>query len=219
LKIKIENLEEQLKDKEMQITTIRSKLSNNTVGSGTMYHANLMKTLDQKDRVIDKLTRDAHNYQLQVQQQQELNKQESKQVSSSSDQSELVLKLKELAEKLDAKNKETEACQNEVYDLKDEIEMLKTQLLRKDSHVNSLELSLTQKNEEIEMIEEKVGRLVKQQQQQMALAANSAGQQEVEIENMKKQLGYLQREVATKETQVQNLINEVESDTCLNCQF
>ncbi len=219
MKIKIENLEEQLKDKEMQITTIRSKLSNNTVGSGTMYHANLMKTLDQKDRVIDKLTRDAHNYQLQVQQQQELNKQESKQVSSSSDQSELVLKLKELAEKLDAKNKETEACQNEVYDLKDEIEMLKTQLLRKDSHVNSLELSLTQKNEEIEMIEEKVGRLVKQQQQQMALAANSAGQQEVEIENMKKQLGYLQREVATKETQVQNLINEVESDTCLNCQF
>ena len=74
-------------------------------------------------------------------------------------------------------NSEIENHQNEVFDLKDELEMLKTQLLRKDSHVNSLELSLTQKNEEIEMIEEKLNRLSKQQQQQITLAQNTANQQ------------------------------------------
>lgn len=56
---KIENLEDQLKDKEMQVTTIRSKLSTSTVGAGTMYHTNLLKTLEQKDKIIEKLTKDA----------------------------------------------------------------------------------------------------------------------------------------------------------------
>ena len=62
---KIENLEEQLKDKEMQITTIRGKLSTSTVGSGSMYHANLMKTLDQKEKIIEKLTREVNKQQEQ----------------------------------------------------------------------------------------------------------------------------------------------------------
>jgi len=184
----------------MQLTTIRSKLSTSTVGSGSMYHANLMKTLEQKDRVIEKLTRDAHA--LQTQQDKDLKQPRE----TLSEQSELVAslnaRLKELGERLEAKSKEAEACQNEAYDLKDEVEMLRTQLLRKDSHVNSLELSLTQKNEEIEMMEEKLGRLGKQQQQQIAL-------QETEVETARKQVGYLQREVAAKEAQVQNLLNEV----------
>jgi len=166
-----------------------------------MYHANLMKTLEQKDRVIEKLTRDAHA--LQAQQDKDL-KQPRETLSEQSTElvASLNARLKELAERLEAKSKETEACQNETYDLKDEVEMLRTQLLRKDSHVNSLELSLTQKNEEIEMMEEKLGRLGKQQQQQIAL-------QETEVETARKQVGYLQREVAAKEAQVQNLLNEV----------
>lgn len=207
---KIENLEDQLKDKEMQITTIRSKLSNSTVGSGTMYHANLMKTLDQKEKIIEKLTKDAIAYEKQCQSQNE-----SRDGELNEQNEQLNTKIKELNEKIDVKNKEIENNQNEIYDLKDELEMLKTQLLRKDSHVNSLELSLTQKNEEIEMIEEKLDRLTKQQQQQLLVAANNANQQnnnsQIEIENLKKQINLLQKDVSVKETQIQNLTNELKS--------
>lgn len=91
--------------------------------------------------------------------------------------------------------------------------MLKTQLLRKDSHVNSLELSLTQKNEEIEMIEEKLARVTKQQQQQLALANDEASAQAtsniMEIESLKKQISQLQKELSGKEVQVKNLNSEL----------
>lgn len=91
--------------------------------------------------------------------------------------------------------------------------MLKTQLLRKDSHVNSLELSLTQKNEEIEMIEEKLARVTKQQQQQLALANDEASAQTTsnikEIESLKKQVSQLQKELSGKEVQVKNLNSEL----------
>ena len=108
--------------------------------------------------------------------------------------------------------------------MKDEVEMLKTQLLRKDSHVNSLELSLTQKNEEIEMIEEKLTRSTKQQQQQLTFAANAASQQsssnQHEIENLKNQLQAQQKEITNKEATIVKLLTELASlKVCVNCQL
>ncbi len=79
--------------------------------------------------------------------------------------------------------------------MKDEINLLKTQLIHKDSHVNSLELSLTQKNDEIEKIEEKFNRL--KQQQQFTLT---------QIETNKKQM---QRDLQTKETQLNETLKEL----------
>ena len=83
--------------------------------------------------------------------------------------------------------------------------------MRKDSHVNSLELSLTQKNEEIEMVEEKLERLTKQHQhQQMALAnSQQSSSNQLEMENMRKQCMHLQKDVSTKEIQIQQLTSEL----------
>jgi ELKS/RAB6-interacting/CAST family member 1 len=86
--------------------------------------------------------------------------------------------------------------------LKDELESFKTQLLRKDSHVNSLELSLTQKNDEIEMIEEKLQRISKHQNSQ-------SNNNLIEIENLKKQCSTYQKELQSKEIQIQQLTTEL----------
>lgn len=101
--------------------------------------------------------------------------------------------------------------------MKDELESLKTQLLRKDSHVNSLELSLTQKNEEIEMIEDKLQRATKQLQQQQMLSTSPPPIQQqsysnsnlAEIESLKLKIAALQKDVNTKDVQIQQLETEL----------
>jgi ELKS/RAB6-interacting/CAST family protein 1 len=78
--------------------------------------------------------------------------------------------------------------------------------MRKDSHVNSLEMSLTQKNEEMDILEEKIQRLTKQQQLQTTYAQN---QQQLEIDSLKKQCISYQKDVHSKETQIQQLTTEL----------
>lgn len=198
---KIDNLEEQLKDKEMQINTLRSKLTTN---SSSMFHSNVMQTLEQtleqKEKQIEKLTKEAAMGSKAQPQSQSRELELTEQIET------LNISIKELNDKVEIKNKEIQDYQNEIFDLKDEVESFKTQLLRKDSHVNSLELSLTQKNEEIEMIEEKLQRISKQQQHQSVSQSNSIM---VEVEGLKKQCGSLQKEVHAKETQIQQLTTEL----------
>ena len=76
------------------------------------------------------------------------------------------------------------------------MESFKTQLLRKDKHVNSLELSLTQKNEENEMVKEKLTLLAKQQQQHMTTSNSQSNSNLVEIENLKKLNAQLKKEAS-----------------------
>ena len=51
------------------MTTIRSKLgaggAGGSAGAGTMYHANLLKALEQKDKIIEKLTKEALRFEEQ----------------------------------------------------------------------------------------------------------------------------------------------------------
>lgn len=101
---------------------------------------------------------------------------------------------------------------NEIFYLKDELESLRTQLLRKDSHVNSLELSLTQKNEEIEIIEDKLQRTSKQlqqlqQQQQQKSQSNSNLTDS--IDSLKSKITALQKDVHAKDVQIQQLETEL----------
>ena len=157
----------------------------------------LEQSLDQKEKLIEKLTKEAMTRSYT----------QSKEIEKSDQIDTLNISIKELNEKLDLKNKEIQDYQNEIYDLKDELESFRTQLMRKDSHVNSLELSLTQKNEEIEMIEEKLLRLTKQQQQQIQISQSNNTL--IEIEGLKKQCMTLQKEVQSKEIQIQQLTTEL----------
>lgn len=214
---KIDNLEEQLKDKEMQIATLRTKLNSNSSSStssmmatgtttGSLYHTNVMhtleQTLEQKERLIEKLSKEAMRS----------SQTQSREIELSEQIETLNISLKELNEKIELKNKEIQDYQNEIFYLKDELESLKTQLLRKDSHVNSLELSLTQKNEEIEMIEEKLERASKQ----MLLAPQSSPQQKspsnsnlAEIEALRGKISTMQKDLNTKDVQIQQLETEL----------
>jgi ELKS/RAB6-interacting/CAST family protein 1 len=70
--------------------------------------------------------------------------------------------------------------------------------MHKDSHVNSLELSLTQKNDEIEKIEEKINRF-KQQQQFSS----------TQFDTNKKQVQILQKDLQSKDTQLTETLNEL----------
>lgn len=187
----------------MQISTLRSKFNSST---SSIYHSNVMQTLEQtleqKERLIEKLSKEAINRVQTQSRETELNEQIET----------LNISIKELNEKMELKNKEIQDYQNEIFYLKDELESLKTQLLRKDSHVNSLELSLTQKNEEIEMMEEKLQRLNKQQQQLAHLNTNARSQSNsnlVEIDNLKKQITNFQKDIQSKETQIQQLTTEL----------
>lgn len=83
--------------------------------------------------------------------------------------------------------------------------------MRKDSHVNSLELSLTQKNEEIDMIEEKLQRVQKQQQLAhiQAVTNSQTNANQAEQDNLRKQVSNLQKDVQSKENQIQQLTTEL----------
>lgn len=194
---KIENLEEQLKDKEIQIQTLRTKLCSNSM---SFYHNNLMQnlelSLEQKDKLIEKLSNDVKN--------QSRNK--SCDVELTEQIETLNISIKELNDKIELKNKEIQDYQNEIYDLKDEVESFKTQLTRKDSHVNSLEISLTHKNEEIEIIEEKLHRL---QKQQFQMSCTNSNQSQQEVESLKKLVTNLQKDLQSKEIQIQQLTTEL----------
>jgi ELKS/RAB6-interacting/CAST family protein 1 len=207
---KIDNLEEQLKDKEMQINTLRSKLTTN---SSSMFHSNVMQTLEQtleqKEKQIEKLTKEAAMGS-RAPPSQSQSQSQSRELELAEQIETLNISIKELNDKVELKNKEIQDYQNEIFDLKDEVESFKTQLLRKDSHVNSLELSLTQKNDEIEMIEEKLQRVSKQQQQQhQQQSVSQSSSIMVEVEGLRKQCGSLQKEVHAKETQIQQLTTEL----------
>ena len=103
---KIDNLEEQLKDKEMLIATLRSKLNLNSTST---YHTNVMQTLEQtleqKEKLIEKLTKESNmnrghgsaNYGRE----RELNEQIDT----------LNITIKELNEKIELKNKEIQDYQ------------------------------------------------------------------------------------------------------------
>jgi ELKS/RAB6-interacting/CAST family member 1 len=206
---KIDNLEEQLKDKEMQITTLRTKLN---MGSSSVFNSNVMQTLEQsleqKDKIIDKLTKEiATNRNNKSLNNENFNSINSTQFTEQIET--LNISIRELTERCDAKNKEIQENQNEIYDLKDEVESYKTQLLRKDSHVNSLELSLTQKNDEIEMMEEKIQFLMKQQQLMANSQSNKSSSTSVEVENLKKQTINLQKDIQMKDIKIQQLSNEL----------
>ena len=99
--------------------------------------------------------------------------------------------------------------------------MLKTQLLLKDSHINSLELSLTQERRNRNNRRKTYS---KQQQQQITLAANAASQQsssnQHEIENLKNQLQAQQKEITNKEATIVKLSTELASlKVCVICQL
>lgn len=77
--------------------------------------------------------------------------------------------------------------------------------------MNSLELSLTQKNEEIEIIEDKLQRTTKQvqqlqQQQQQKSQSNS---NLTEIDSLKSKITALQKDVHAKDVQIQQLETEL----------
>jgi ELKS/RAB6-interacting/CAST family protein 1 len=69
---------------------------------------------------------------------------------------------------------------------------LKTQLIHKDSHVNSLELSLTQKNDEIDELQE---------------SFNRSKQQQIDV--YKKQIKDLQKDMHLKEAKMNEVQNEL----------
>lgn len=100
---KIDNLEEQLKDKEMQISTLRSKLNSS---STSIYHSNVMhtleQTLEQKERLIEKLSKDAMSSRNQTQ---------SREIELAEQIETLNISLKELNEKIELKNKEIQDYQ------------------------------------------------------------------------------------------------------------
>ena len=88
----------------MQLTTIRSKLSTNSVGSGSMYHANILKTLEQKEKIIERMTKEAMALEKQTHTQPR-DDSVNEQVET------LNGTIKELTEKIDAKNKEIQENQ------------------------------------------------------------------------------------------------------------
>ena len=94
----------QLKDKEMQLTTIRSKPSYNSVGSGSIYHTNILKTLGQKEKIIERITKEAMALEKQTHAQPR---------DDSVNEQVLTLNrtIEELTEKIDAKNKEIQENQ------------------------------------------------------------------------------------------------------------
>ena len=90
----------------MQLTTIRTKLSTN---SGSMYHANIMKTLEQKEKVIEKLTKEA----LTLSEKQHTNNTSNKSNTNGQRENELTeqietmnVTIKELNDRVELKNKE-----------------------------------------------------------------------------------------------------------------
>ena len=230
---KIDNIEEQLRDKEMQINTLRAKLnaantnSNTSTSTSTSSGSSssstaaaaaanasssvvqaLEQALEQKERIIEKLTKDSLNRLTAPSQQQQQHEAAAAAAAVwASREKELLeqietlqLSVKELGERVECKLKEVHECQNESYYLKDELESLKTLLMRKDSHVNSLECSLTQKNDEIELMEEKLERLGKQLQQQQLEQHELVEQLEQRQQQLLAQLEQLQQQSSTTAT-------------------
>lgn len=101
---KIDNLEEQLKDKEAQINTLRNKINSNS-SSSSLYHSNVLhsleQTLEQKERLIEKLSKDALTRSHTQSREIELNEQIET----------LNISLKELNERIETKNKEIQDYQ------------------------------------------------------------------------------------------------------------
>ena len=99
---KNEALEEQLKDKEIHINTMRSKF---TSSSNSAYHTNVMQTLEQsleqKDKLIEKLTKENISINQKTNKHIELNEQIET----------LNISIKELNEKIEIKNKEIQDYQ------------------------------------------------------------------------------------------------------------
>ena len=107
---KIDNLEEQVKDKEIQINTLRSKLNMN---SKSMYHSNAMQSLEQsleqKDKIIEKLNKESMS-KSQIQ---------SREAELCEQIETLNISIKELNDKIENKNKEIQEYQvsSERFDL------------------------------------------------------------------------------------------------------
>jgi chromosome segregation ATPase len=99
---KIDNLEEQLKDKEIQVQTLRTKLNTAPASS---YHSSFVHALEQsieeKDRIIDKLNKEAQTRIQGQSRESEL----KEQIET------LNISIKELTDKIEVKNKEIQESQ------------------------------------------------------------------------------------------------------------
>jgi chromosome segregation ATPase len=91
---------------------------------------------------------------------------------------------------------------------KDEIENLRNQLLRKDSHVTSLESSLTQKNEELESLEEKLQKLFLENKTSLLILENEKNS---EIEELKNKLKKTELENISLDSEIKTKHDEISS--------
>jgi hypothetical protein len=92
--------------------------------------------------------------------------------------------------------------------LKEELECFRNQLLRKDSHVNSLEMSLTQKNEEMDLMEEKITQIIQESKLNIKKLEDDNF---ADKESIKNQCQIWQKELLDKELKIELLSTEINS--------
>ena len=137
---KIENLEEQLREKSTQIALTRAKLSAVTTTAAavsvpqqtsvttTTLVSNLETTIAEKERAIEKLREQKHT--LEIEHQEEL------------DQVQRI--LQETRTKLEQKEKDYYEGQNQIIELREQLNNGKSLLQRREAHIQTLEQQLTQ---------------------------------------------------------------------------
>ncbi|CAF0794704.1 unnamed protein product [Didymodactylos carnosus] len=213
---KIENLEEQVKDKVSQIASTRAKLTNtyqthqNQLVNSTLV-MNLEQTLQDKERQIEKLREQKHT--LDVEHQDEL------------EQMQKI--LNDSREKLEQKEKDYYEGQNQIIELKEQLNNTKSQLTRRELSLQTLEESLTDKYDEYKKRFEKEQQTRQQQQQQHStqdqkdidkLTLENRTLQELlrtcELEQNKSQreIEWMQLELTENKTKEENIEQQQEQD-------
>uniref|UniRef100_W5NA32 ELKS/RAB6-interacting/CAST family member 2 n=1 Tax=Lepisosteus oculatus TaxID=7918 RepID=W5NA32_LEPOC len=193
---KIENLQEQLRDKDKQLTNLKDRVKSlQTDSSNTdTALATLEEALSEKERIIERLKEQRERDDRERLEEVESYKKENK----------------DLKEKVNALQAELTEKESSLIDLKEHASSLASSGLKKDSKLKSLEIAIEQKKEECSKLESQL---------QKAHEAEEAARVNPEIVNkvkhLEKEVAYYKEESGKCQAEVERLLDilrEVETE-------